>query len=198
MLRKSLSERQLLVIELFIIVFFCFVPLAFNNPYRINIFLSWEGAYRMYLGQMPFRLDLRPLGGHQAGPAIILVHGTPTLNTLYWTEDRSDTFCLNMAEKAGAKAGDVICFGHTHKPWRREIEGIHFVNTGSVGRPKDGDWRAGYLVLDLTGQEPTVEFVRVEYDIERVMEEICRSALPDDFAEYLRCGGKPGAAGARS
>lgn len=146
---------------------------------------------KRFLGRLPFRIDLRPNGGHQSGPAVILVHGTPTLNTLYWTEDRSDTFCLNMAEKAGAKAGDVICFGHTHKPWQREIEGIHFINTGSVGRPKDGDPRAGYVLLDMSGDKPIVEFVRVAYDLEEAMEGILRSELPDEFAEYLRTGGKP-------
>src|SRR5688500_20201771 len=62
MLEKRLSERQLLVCELAVIVFFCFIPLLFNNPYRINIFLSWEGAYRMYLGQVPFRDFCLPMG----------------------------------------------------------------------------------------------------------------------------------------
>ncbi len=85
----------------------------------------------------------RSWGHPAAGPTVILVHGTPSLNTVYWTEDRPETFCLKMAELAGAKAGDVIAFGHTHKPWHRTVNGIHFVNTGSVGRPKDGDWRAG-------------------------------------------------------
>jgi predicted phosphodiesterase len=146
---------------------------------------------KRFLGRLPFRLDLRPNGGHQPGPMAILVHGTPTLNTLYWTEDRPDTFCRKMAQMAGARAGDVLCFGHTHKPWHREVEGIHFVNTGSVGRPKDGDWRAGYVVLDMSGERPEVEFVRVEYDLERAMEGIRESALPDDFAEYLRTGGIP-------
>jgi hypothetical protein len=113
------------------------------------------------------------------------------LNTLYWTEDRPDAFCTKMAGIAGARPGDVLCFGHTHKPWHREVEGVHFVNTGSVGRPKDGDWRAGYVVLEVGGGEPNVEFVRVEYDVERAMEGILRSALPDDFAEYLRSGGMP-------
>ena len=146
---------------------------------------------KRFLGALPFRLDLRPGGGHASGPTVILVHGTPTLNTLYWTEDRPDSFCLKMAEAAGARAGDVLCFGHTHKPWHREVEGVHFVNTGSVGRPKDGDWRAGYVVLELTGGAPGVEFVRVEYDLERTMEGIRASDLPDDFAEYLRTGGQP-------
>jgi predicted phosphodiesterase len=109
---------------------------------------------KAYLAALPFRIDLRPLGGHTAGPTVILVHGTPTLNTLYWTADRSDAFCSQMAHLAGAKAGDVICFGHTHVPWTRAVEGIHFVNTGSVGRPKDGDPRAGYVLLDVGGDVP--------------------------------------------
>jgi predicted phosphodiesterase len=112
---------------------------------------------------------------------------------LYWTEDRSDDFCLKMAGHAGAKAGDVIAFGHTHKPWHREIAGIHFVNTGSVGRPKDGDWRAGYVLLTLGGAgATTVEVVRATYDVARAMDGIRRSTLPADFADYLQSGGKGG------
>ncbi len=99
-----------------------------------------SGATKRALGALPFRIDLLPSGGHRAGPRLVLVHGTPTLNTVYWTADRSDEFCLKMAGHAGLRAGDVIAFGHTHVPWYREIEGIHFVNAGSVGRPKDGDW----------------------------------------------------------
>ena len=145
---------------------------------------------RAFLAALPFRLDLRPNGGHAPGPRVILVHGTPTLNTLYWTADRPDDFCLKMAAQAGASAGDVICFGHTHLPWHREVGGIHFVNTGSVGRPKDGDWRAGYVVLTVDGGV-RVEVVRVEYDVERAMEGIRGSELPGDFAEHLRRGGSP-------
>jgi predicted phosphodiesterase len=146
---------------------------------------------KRFLGGLPFRLDLRPLGGHVPGPRVTLVHGAPTLNTLYWTADRSDDFCLKMAEQAGARAGDTLCFGHTHLPWTREVQGIRFVNTGSVGRPKDGDWRAGYVVLSVEGTAVETEFVRVEYDVERTMDAIRRSELPDDFADYLRTGGKP-------
>lgn len=100
-----------------------------------------------WLGGLPFRIDLRPLGGHTAGPRLILVHGNPVLNTVYWTEDRSDAFCSKMAEHLGARPGDVVAFGHTHRPWHRAVGGVHFVNTGSVGRPKDGDWRAGYVTV---------------------------------------------------
>lgn len=144
---------------------------------------------KQYLGALPFRLEARPLGGHLAGPTLRLAHGTPILNTVYWTEDRPDSFALQQAEHLGAKPGDVIAFGHTHKPWYKEIEGIHFVNTGSVGRPKDGNWRAGYVVVEFRKDEIAVEFVRVEYDIQKTMDAIKASALPDAFAEYLRTGG---------
>lgn len=147
-------------------------------------------ATKAFLAGLPFRIDLLPNGGHSAGPRVVLVHGTPTLNTLYWTEDRSDDFCLKMAGHAGARPGDVIAFGHTHIPWHREVGGIHFVNTGSVGRPKDGNWRAGYVLLDFGSGVPRVENIRVEYDIDRTMLAIRNSELPDDFVEYLRSGGR--------
>ena len=151
-----------------------------------------SAATKRQLAALPFRVDLRPLGGHAPGPRVVLVHGTPTLNTLYWTEDRDDTFCRKMAAHAALSPGDVICFGHTHKPWHRVVDGIHFVNTGSVGRPKDGDWRAGYVFLDVDAGHVRAEFIRVEYDVERAMQGIHRSGLPDEFAEYLRTGGTAG------
>ncbi len=141
------------------------------------------------LAGLPFRIDVLPHGGHIAGPRITLVHGTPTLNTLYWTEDRPDDFCRKMAAQAGAKSGDVIAFGHTHRPWHRRVDGIHFVNTGSVGRPKDGDWRAGYVVLNVEAEVVDVAFVRVDYELQRAMQGIYDSDLPDEFATYLQTGG---------
>jgi predicted phosphodiesterase len=151
---------------------------------------------RSYLASLPFRMDLRPWGGHLPGPRIILLHGNPVLNTVYWTEDRSDGFCRQMASKAGAREGDVIVFGHTHKPWAREVDGIRFVNAGSVGRPKDGDWRACYLLLRLgedgAGPESrTIEpqHIRVEYERERAQAGIQASTLPNEFAAVLETGG---------
>jgi predicted phosphodiesterase len=151
-----------------------------------------SAASKRFLGGLPFRLDVRPSGGHQAGPRLILVHGNPVLNTVYWTEDRPDSFAVQMAAQAGAKQGDVIAFGHTHKPWYKEIGGIHFVNTGSVGRPKDGDPRAGYVVLDFAGntQAVGVRFIRVDYDVERAARGVLESTLPNEFADDLRTGGK--------
>src|SRR5215208_4400933 len=157
---------------------------------------AWTRAHvsartKAFLGGLPFRIDLRPLGGHASGPTVTLIHGNQVLNTVYVTEDRTDAFLAKMGAGVGAKPGDVVCFGHTHKPWHRVVGGIHFVNTGSVGRPKDGDPRAGYVLLDVDAAGSVgVEFVRVEYDVEEAARAILASELPDDFADYLRTGGK--------
>jgi predicted phosphodiesterase len=144
---------------------------------------------KKYLAGLPFRLDIRPFGGHVSGPTIHLVHGNQTLNTVYVTEDRSDSFLEKMATALGAKAEDIVCFGHTHKPWQRVVGGVQFVNTGSVGRPKDGDWRACYVLLALDASGVRVEFVRVDYEVEEAARAILESELPNEFADFLRSGG---------
>jgi predicted phosphodiesterase len=141
------------------------------------------------LGALPFRIDLRPLGGQVAGPTVTLLHGNHVLNTVYTTEDRSDSVLAKMGASVGARPGDVICFGHTHKPWHRPVEGVHYVNTGSVGRPKDGDPRAGYVLLDVEEARVDVRFIRVPYDVEAAASGIRASSLPHDFADHLRTGG---------
>lgn len=151
---------------------------------------------KQFLGGLPFRIDIRPLGGHVAGPMVTLVHATPNNNLVYVTADRPDGFLTKMAQTAGLRAGDVLCFGHTHKPWSRVVEGITFINTGSVGRPKDGDWRAGYVILDVGANTPQVEMARVEYDVERAMRGVRDNGLPEEFTEFLRTGGQLTAIGA--
>jgi predicted phosphodiesterase len=144
---------------------------------------------KRYLASLPFRIDIRPDGGHLSGPTITLVHGSQTLNTVYVTEDRPDSFLEKMARDVGARGGDVVCFGHTHKPWQRAVDGIHFINTGSVGRPKDGDPRAGYVILSVEASQARVEFVRVQYDVDEAVRAIRESDLPVEFAEVLKAGG---------
>jgi diadenosine tetraphosphatase ApaH/serine/threonine PP2A family protein phosphatase len=94
-----------------------------------------------------------------------------------------------MAGQLGARVGDVVAFGHTHKPWNRTVEGVHFVNTGSVGRPKDGDPRAGYVLVQVDGEGVEVDHRRVEYDLAEATRAIRTSALPDFFATFLERGG---------
>lgn len=164
-----------------------------------HISYEWTRAHvspgvKRALAALPFRIDLRPLGGHVAGPTVTLVHATPTTNLVYVTEDRPDAFLSKMAQRAGLAEGDVLCFGHTHVPWHREVDGVHFVNTGSVGRAKDGDPRACYVLLDVGGEGVHVEFVRVTYDVDAAARGVVAAGLPEEFAEFLRAGGRVAAA----
>jgi putative phosphoesterase len=86
-----------------------------------------------------------------------LVHGSPRRVNEYLFEDKPASLYERLAAHAGA---DVFVFGHTHKPWIHEYGGVLFVNCGSVGKPKDGDPRGAFAVLELADG-------RVEASIER-------------------------------
>ena len=56
------KEKLFAVLEVTIVVVLALVPLFMKFPYRVNIFLSWEGAYRLSQGQIPFKDFGMPLG----------------------------------------------------------------------------------------------------------------------------------------
>jgi len=96
-----------------------------------------------------------------------------------------------------------LCFhGHTHVPRIfsrgtrvKELEGDtvvlepdqkYFINTGSVGQPRDGDWRACYAMYEV--ETSTISFHRLEYDIKTTQEKIRSAGLPEMLAERLAEG----------
>lgn len=96
-----------------------------------------------------------------------------------------------------------VCFhGHTHVPrvymkdskvHEEPAESItiekgakYFINVGSVGQPRDGDWRACYAIYDL--EHRLIVFRRVEYDIETTQRKIREADLPPMLAERLADG----------
>ena len=132
---------------------------------------------------------MRPLGGHVPGPKLVLVHGAATLNTVYWREDRSDRFCGKMADLLRAREGDAILFGHTHKPWSRAFDGRTLVNVGSVGRPKDGDPRGAYALVEIGPQGIGVNLRRVPYSVEQTVAAVTAAGLPPELGSILLSGG---------
>jgi putative phosphoesterase len=117
------------------------------------------------------------------GKRILLVHGSPRKMNEYLFEDRPISSFQRLA--AGSNA-DVILFGHTHKPYVKDVDGVTFVNVGSIGKPKDGDWRACYALLD----EGKVTFRRIEYDVNAAAAAIRATDLPREFAADIESGGK--------
>ncbi len=119
------------------------------------------------------------------GKKISLFHAVPHKNNLYWYEDRPEKFFVEMAEKNDA---DILIYGHTHKPYRKDVGETVFINAGSVGKPKDGDPRACVAWLEVTPHTVKTEFLRIEYDIEKTAAAIVELGLPPYFAEKLRQG----------
>ncbi len=122
------------------------------------------------------------------GIRVRLVHGSPRRMNEYLFEDRDPRTLERVA--AGADC-DVLLFGHTHKPWVREIGGVLFINDGSVGKPKDVDPRAAWALLTLgQGEPPAVEIRRVAYDVAAMAAAIrAADGLPNHFADDLETGG---------
>ena len=139
-----------------------------------------SSASKMYMKNLPAEITFTT-----DGKKIWLFHATPKKNNLYWYEDRPEKFFHEMAEKGEA---DVMIYGHTHKPYRKDIGGKVFVNAGSVGKPKDGDPRACVTIVDITAAGVKTEFLRAAYDVEKVAAAISASGLPEYFAEKLRQG----------
>lgn len=130
---------------------------------------------------------------------LLLVHGSPRKINEYLFEDREEKSLLRIMEQADA---DIMCFGHTHKPYHRilssgkdNIRYRHAVNLGSVGKPKDNDTRGCYVLLTLNEKSSVldkesieVEFVRFDYDVEKAAKAIEDSPLPNEYADMLRKG----------
>jgi predicted phosphodiesterase len=96
-----------------------------------------------------------------------------------------------------------VCFiGHTHSPKAYIRDGSvrslaldvlsiqpakkYLINVGSVGQPRDGDWRAAYCIFDTTTNE--VHLRRIEYDIAGAQKAILDAGLPRKLAERLAVG----------
>lgn len=132
---------------------------------------------KAFMAGLPF--DLRfDVGPHR----VRLVHGSPRRVNEYLFEDKPASLYERLAAQADC---DVLVFGHTHKPWVREYGGVLFVNCGSVGKPKDGDPRAAFAVLEDADGRLSVTIERVPYDAAAVAREVEAVGLPPEFAAKL-------------
>jgi putative phosphoesterase len=137
-----------------------------------------DQAHKDIMRDLPF--DLR----FELGDVPIhLVHGSPRKVNEYLFEDKPASLYERLA---AAEQAQVLIFGHTHKPWIHSYGGVLFVNCGSVGKPKDGDPRAGFAVLELDEDgrvQASIE--RVPYDAEAVAREVAAAGLPGEYADKL-------------
>jgi predicted phosphodiesterase len=160
-----------------------------NYAYRIVTESS-----RDYLNSLPAHIRLEfQLNRHML--TVLLVHGSPRSIDEYLYEDLPEDDVLALLNQSEA---DILLCGHSHLPYHRILQvragdktsRKHIINTGSVGKPKDGDSRGGYVMLTLhegdQDEAIMVEFIRFDYDVEQAAGAIANSPLPDEFADRLR------------
>ncbi|HCU45176.1 MAG TPA: metallophosphoesterase [Sphingobacterium sp.] len=125
---------------------------------------------------------------------ILMVHGSPRKCDEYVLENTDEKDVLNMLEES---ASSVLFVAHSHIPYHRMIQKddgkfVHVINTGSVGKPKDGNPQGGYVIVEFTHKtslmDPStvkVNFIRFDYDLTASIEAIEKSPLLNDLADRL-------------
>lgn len=144
------------------------------------------------------------------GARIVLCHGTPALTNGAVAADEPLSLVSEIVARANA---DAVCAGHTHVPFHRALPmpgGVqHWVNAGSVGRPRDGDPRAAWVELVVGTQAEVVARApadiacrrvgstdvwlgavthRVIYNVDAVIRDMTFKGLPHTLSAALRTG----------
>jgi predicted phosphodiesterase len=181
---------------------------GYTDP-RDNYFakLSYDYTFRntsadnkIWLQKLPPEIRIR-LGPYR----ILLCHGSPRkMNEFLWESTTSDAFLDWLFRKYNA---DIIVGTHTGLHWEREPSpGKPFINCGAIGRPpNDGQTTVVYAILevvetpirefsagassdDVVARSLHVDFVRFNYDHERLACEMASEGLPEEFIETIRTG----------
>lgn len=141
---------------------------------------------------------LRGLRAHRQVLDFTIVHATLD-SPLGWNYVTTEL----DAELSFSYQRTPLCFiGHTHVPkvyirdGRVRIESFdvlhlkkhekYLVNVGSVGQPRDGDWRAAYCIYDTDSSE--IYLRRIPYDVEGARQAIFDAGLPAKLADRLAKG----------
>jgi len=119
------------------------------------------------------------------GRRVLITHGSPASEDEPLTDATGED---RLAELAGLAEADVVVFGHSHRPVHREVAGVLFFGTGSVGRPEGGDPRACYGLMEIAADRLSAEHRRVEYDLAGAAAAIRAAGLPEAFAQMVLRG----------
>ena len=130
---------------------------------------------RNYLKSLPEEIGLE-----REGWRILLTHGSPGSPEEHLTPNTPNN---RLQEIASQTPADIILCGHSHIPFTRLCDKTWFINTGSVGRPDDGDPRASYVIIELTRQSISTIHFRIPYDVNRAANAIREYNLPESFAQ---------------
>jgi putative phosphoesterase len=156
-----------------------------KNEKRVMYFWTSENLHPeniTYLRSLRKQTDIKV-----AGLRIGIFHGT--------LEDPDEELFPTAPESrfqqlARDSVYQVQIMGHSHVPYYRIVDGVHFINPGSVGRPFDGDPRTSFAILKVDSGNLSVEHFRIPYAVEEVVQSLKENNLPDIYAKMYRAGKK--------
>lgn len=134
-----------------------------------------------YLASLPAsaRIELRE-------KKIGLFHGSPSDPlSEYVLPGLSQRQIEMLIERANA---EIVLLGHTHVPMRYFQGNLLLADPGSVGQPRDGNPKASFAILSVSGNQIDFSVNRVEYDIDSTSDKILQAGLPNFLAERLYVG----------
>lgn len=147
--------------------------------------IPWSNAHtttenKAYLRQLVDKIPVQ-LGDLK----VVLVHGSPRKVNEYLYEDWPEASLERLLDMVEADVGmrpypSALPSGAGQRPSRHQRR--------KRGQTKGHDLRACYLVLSAEGKELSVEFIRVAYDVEKAVQAIEATEMPNEFAEMLRQG----------
>jgi predicted phosphodiesterase len=145
-------------------------------------FQKTSPTHKAWLGTLPKqrRILLGPL-------QVLMCHGSPRIiNEFLWESSTPNGLIQKFLRDSGT---DVILCTHTGIKWHRRLaETKHLVNVGVIGRPENtGQTNVWYTILT-AGNDLRVEFVPIQYDYERLAQQMAQERLPPEFAETIRTG----------
>lgn len=137
---------------------------------------------KAFLSELPFHLKLNYKIGEKHW-SIQLVHSSLESNDTYLYESENDEIFQNMLSESQS---DVIMMGHTHMSFKKYFNGKWAINSGSVGRSREENRLASYVILTLDEEKITPEIIQLNYPLEKVAQEIEKSEIPNYYASFLR------------
>jgi len=137
---------------------------------------------RQYLATMSKRSEFA-CEGFRIG----VFHGSPDDDDEFLFADSPAARFLELTAKTNC---DIILAGHSHSIFHKQVDGVHFINPGSVGRMFDRNPEASYATIELSPGKVDVRHYRCPYDITEVVEGLREHHLPPIYEEMYWTGRK--------
>ena len=161
---------------------------SFKKPGNAEkrIMYTWTAEHltrknREYLAGIG-KTSILELGGQRIG----IFHGSPENDKEHLFSDTPTTRFQELAKKTDC---DIIITGHSHSPYHKKINQVHFINPGSIGRMFDSNPEASYGILEME-KNIKVSLYRCPYNVKKVIQGLRENLMPPIYEEMYRQGRK--------